>query len=124
MTSWLLRTLLALFLASPAFADDLADFNAAVERAAVHNRTALGYLRTQSMELAAAELEKAKDAWGALTGRFGMHPPPPFKNERLYVETMVDIPTRMVTAMIMLDMGRGDIARNSLQAIRVGISNL
>lgn len=124
MMSWLIRAALVLLLAGPAMADDLADFNAAVERAAAHNRVALGYLRTQSIELAQVELDRMKDAWGTLTGRFGMNRPAAFKNERLYAETMVDVPTRIVTALIMLDMGRPDIARNSLQAIRRSVSNL
>ena len=124
MISWLIRAALALLLSGPAMADDLADFNAAVERAAAHNRVALGYLRTQSTELAAVELDRMKDAWGALTGRFGMNPPAALKDNRLYTETLVDVPTRIVTAIIMLDMGRNDIARNSLQAIRLSLSNL
>ena len=65
-----------------------------------------------------------KDAWGELIGRFGMNPPAAFKDNRLYSETLVDVPTRIVTALIMLDMGRTDIARNSLQAIRLSLSNL
>jgi hypothetical protein len=124
MMPWLIRAALALLLAGPAFADDLADFNAAVERAAAHNRVALGYLRTQSVELAQVELDHMKDAWGELTGRFGMTPPAAFKDSRLYTETLVDVPTRIVTALIMLEMGRDDIARNSLQAIRLSLSNL
>jgi hypothetical protein len=130
MMSWLTRYARALLLvglaAAPccAFADDLADFNAAVERAAAHNRVALGYLRTQGTEPASVELERMKDAWGELTGRFGANPPAALKDNRLYTETLVDVPTRIVTAMIMLDMGRDDIARNSLQAIRLSLSNL
>jgi hypothetical protein len=126
MMSWLIRATLVLLLAAPrtALADDLADFNAAVERAAAHNRVALGYLRTRSVELAQVELDRMKDAWGELTGRFGMTPPAAFKDNRLYTETLVGVPTRIVTALIMLDMGRDDIARNSLQAIRLSLSNL
>jgi len=130
MTSWLAHYARALLLvglvAAPcsALADDLADFNAAVERAAAHNRVALGYLRTQGTELASVELERMKDAWGELTSRFGANPPAVLKDNRLYTETLVDVPTRIVTAMIMLDMGRDDIARNSLQAIRLSLSNL
>jgi hypothetical protein len=128
MTSWLIRAALAPFLAllvaGLAMADDLADFNAAIERAAAHNRVALGYLRTQSTELAAVELDRMRDAWGELTGRFGSSPPAVLKDNRLYTETLVDVPTRIVTAIIMLDMGRTDIARNSLQMIRLSLSNL
>jgi hypothetical protein len=130
MMSWLIRAALAVLLAGPAaapraaLADDMADFNAAVERAAAHNRVALGYLRTQSTELAQLELDRMKDAWGELTGRFGMNPPAAFKDNQLYVDTLVDVPTRIVAALIMLEMGRDDIARNSLQTIRLSLSKL
>jgi len=33
-------------------ADELNDFNAAIEAAAAHNRVALGYLRTENVDLA------------------------------------------------------------------------
>ena len=35
---------------------------------------------------------------------------------------LVDVPTRIVTAMIMINFGRPDIAKNSLEAIRDEIS--
>lgn len=110
--------------ALPAWADDLAEFNAAVERAAAHNRVALGYLRTQSVDLAAVELDRMKTAWGDLTGRFGAKPPTALRDNKLYTETLVDVPVRIVTATMMLDFGRIEIARNSLQAIRLSLSNL
>ncbi|HVG51319.1 MAG TPA: hypothetical protein VM867_06785 [Xanthobacteraceae bacterium] len=129
MSSWPLCRLIRVIaacsaLASPAFADDLADFNAAVERAAAHNRAALGYLRTESVDLAAVELNRMKTAWGDLTGRFGATPPAALRDNKLYTETLVDVPVRIVTATMMLDFGRVEIARNSLQAIRLSLSNL
>jgi hypothetical protein len=130
MRSWLtccryaLPVVVAALLLSPARADDLADFNAAVERAAAHNRVALGYLRTQNVELATVELDRMRNAWGDLTGRFGMTPPAPLRDNRLYAETLIDVPMRLVSASLMLDMGRIDLAQNSLQAVRQKLGDM
>jgi hypothetical protein len=103
---------------SGARADELALFNAAMEDVAAHNRVALGDLRTENVDLATVELERMKDAWGAFAERFGGSRPAPFRDNKLYVAMLVDVPTRIVTAMIMVNFGRPDVARNSLQAIR------
>ena len=112
----------ALGLSGPARADDLALFNDAVEDVAMHNRGALGYLRTENYELAMAELDHMKDAWGAFAERFGGSRPEPFRDNKLYVTMLVDVPTRIVTAMMMINFGRPQIAANSLQAIREEMS--
>ena len=105
-----------------ASADDLALFNAAMEDVASHNRIAIGYLRNENIDLAVVELEQMKDAWGAFAEKFGRDRPAPFRDNTLYVTMLVDVPTRIVTANIMINFGRPDIARNSLQAIREEIS--
>src|SRR6478752_1329722 len=46
--------------AGVAAAGELADFNAAVEVAAAHNRVTLGYLRTGNTDLAAVELQRLR----------------------------------------------------------------
>ena len=56
--------------AGAAAAGDLADFNAAVEVAAAHNRVTLGYLRTGNTDLAAVELERLRAAWAQVNQRF------------------------------------------------------
>src|SRR5690242_6642194 len=103
-------------------ADDLALFNAAMEDVASHNRVAIGYLRNENLELAVVELDRMKDSWGAFAERFSGNRPEPFRDNKLYVTMLVDVPTRIVTAMIMINFGRPDIARNSLQAIREEMS--
>ena len=108
--------------ARAASADDLALFNAAMEDVASHNRIAIGYLRNENIDLAVVELEQMKDAWGAFAEKFGRDRPAPFRDNTLYVTMLVDVPTRIVTANIMINFGRPDIARNSLQAIREEIS--
>jgi hypothetical protein len=95
-------------------ADDLADFNAAVERAAAHNRVAIGYLRTGSTDLAAVEFDRLRAAWEQVTARKR----PAVFDRKLYVMTMTDIAMRLVTADMLLNSGRPDNARQSLVAIR------
>jgi len=108
----------AFLLARPALADNLEAFNAAMEQAAAHNRVAIGYLRTENVDLAAIELQDMQKAWGAFAERFGRDRPEKFRDNELYVTMLVDVPTRVVGALIMIDFGRPDIARDSLQAIR------
>jgi hypothetical protein len=129
MASWLsgrlaaVATVLAIALI-PARADDLAAFNAAVEKAATHNRVALGYLRTESVDLAVLELERMQAAWGELVGRFGRNPPAALRDNPLFVETLIDVPTRLVGTLLTLDMGRVDLARAALQTNREKLSAL
>ncbi|MBS0535740.1 MAG: hypothetical protein JSR72_16925 [Proteobacteria bacterium] len=105
-------------------ADDLADFNAAVERAASHNRVADGYLRTGNTDLASLEIDRLREAWTALTQRFGGHRPAVFKDSELYTTTLLKISTSLVAADMMLNSGRADAARASLEGIRADLYKL
>jgi len=107
-----------------AHADDLADFNAAVERAASHNRVADGYLRTGNTDLASLEIDRLREAWTALTQRFGGKRPAAFKDSQLYTTTLLKISTSLVAADMMLQSGRADAARASLEGIRADLYKL
>jgi hypothetical protein len=102
----------------PAPAGDLADFNAAVEQAASHNRVAIGYLRTGNTDLADLELDRLRAAWAALTERFAGKRPDAFDGNALYGTTLVNISARLVAADMMLKSGRPEQASQSLGAIR------
>src|SRR3977135_3214130 len=116
-------TALALLVAAkPRLADDLAGFNAAIEDVASHSRAALGYLHNQNADLAGVELEQMRDAWGAFAERFGRDRPERFRDNALYVTMLVDVPTRIVAATIMINFGRPDVAAGSLHAIRQELS--
>jgi len=108
---------LAAALAVPALAaagaDDLSDFNAAVEQAAAHNRVAIGYLRTGNTDLAGVELDRLRQAFEQVTSRKR----PAVFDGKLYVKTMTDIAMRLVTADMLLGSGRPDNARQSLIAV-------
>jgi hypothetical protein len=110
--------------ATTATADELDDFNAAVERASSHHRVALGYLRTGNVDLAMLELERMGDAWGQVTDRFGKAPPPPFRNNPLFGQAMLDVPTRLATASILVNIGRIDVARQGLAEIRTVLAKM
>jgi hypothetical protein len=117
--------LLALILAScPARADQLADFNAAVEGASAHNRVALGYLRTGNNDLASIEIDRARTAWRGFVGGFAGKRPAAFKDVKRYTTVLTDVAARLVSADMMLNIGRPDIAAQSLMAIRVELADL
>lgn len=99
-------------------ADELADFNAAIESASSHNRVAIGYLRTGNEDLASLEIDRLRDAWIRLTERFSGNRPDVFANNLLYGRLFTGVSARLVGADLMLKTGRIDAARNSLDAIR------
>ena len=110
--------------AGEAQAGDMADFNAAVETAAGHNRVAIGYLRTGNIDLASLELERLRDAWKRLNERFAGKRPDVFDGNALYGTTMVNISTRLVGADMMLKSGRAEAASESLKAMRADLYEL
>jgi len=110
--------------AAPALpAASLADFNAAVEVAASHNRGAIGYLRTGNTDLATLEIERLRAAWSALIEAFGKDPPQAFA-PTLYAETLTDINARLVAADLFLRSGRPEAAADALAGIREALFNL
>jgi hypothetical protein len=106
--------------ALPAVADELADFNAAVEAAEAHNRVAIGYLRTDNGDLASLELDRLRAAWG----KVGALKRPAVFDSKLYVAMLTDANMRLVTADMLLNSGRLDPARQALDGVRADLYNL
>jgi hypothetical protein len=112
---------LSVLFAAPAAADDLDDFQRAVEAAMSHHRVALGYLRTGNIDLAALELEGLREAWGKVS----MLPrPAAFRDKERYTGTLLEIAAQLVGTSLVLNMGRADVARESLEKVRKSLSNL
>ncbi len=103
---------------TPALADDLAAFNAAVETASGYNRVAIGYLRTGNVDLASLEIDRLREAWGQLAARFAGKPPDAFDGNPLYAIIWTGVSARLVAADMMLNSGRPEAASQSLAAIR------
>jgi len=121
MLAWFARVAClasAVLCSTAARADDLSDFNAAIESASAHNRVAIGYLRTGNADLASIEIDKLRDSWIRLTERFSGTRPDAFVNNPLYAKLFTGVNARLVGADLMLKTGRLDSARNSLDAIR------
>jgi hypothetical protein len=108
-------------LTTPAHADDLDDFHRAVEAAMSHHRVAAGYLRTGNIDLAALELEGIRGSWAKVTS---LPRPAAFRDEQRYTGTMLDIAARLLGATLVLNMGRVDVARESLDAVRKSLADL
>lgn len=110
--------------AGSACAGELADFNAAVEKAAAHNRVAIGYLRTGNTDLASLEIDRLRAAWSDLTARFAGKRPDAFDGNALYGTTLVNISARLVGADMMLKSGRPEAASQSLTGMRADLYEL
>ena len=104
--------------AGGALADDLADFIAAAEQVESHNRVAIGYLHSGNVDLAAIELDRLRAAWGAMQKRFTGKRPDAFAGNAGYALLLTDVSMRLVTADMMLNSGRPEIARQALDAVR------
>ena len=113
--------LLALACMAPVRADDLDDFNRAVETAMSHHRVASGYLRTGNVDLAALELEGLRAAWGKVSS---LPRPAAFRDGERYSATMLEIAAQLIGTKLVLDMGRTDVARESLDKVRRQLSDL
>ena len=109
---------------SAARADDLADFNAAVESASAHNRVAIGYLRTGNLDLALLEIDRLREAWGAFERRFAGKRPAAFEGVVLYGTLFTGMHARLVAVDLMITMGKPDAVRQSLEAIRGDLYDL
>ena len=118
---WRGLLLATLLFSAPARADDLADFHAAVEAAMSHHRVALGYLRTGNLDLAAIEIDEVRASWGKVAT---VPRPAAFRNQERYTGTMLEIAAGLVGTTLVLNMGRADIARESLEKIRASLSAL
>ncbi|MEP7030727.1 MAG: hypothetical protein ABI830_07325 [Pseudolabrys sp.] len=117
-------TLIVAVLAGPAFADDLADFNAAVEKASAHNRVAIGYLRTGNLELAELEIERLREAWARLSERFAGKRPAVFEGNERYGQIWTTEAMRQVGINLMMNMGKPDAVAKALNGLRTDLYEL
>lgn len=117
-------TLAVGFAKSPAWAGDLADFNAAVEDVSSHNRVAVGYLRTGNADLASLEIDRLREAWDNLTGRFAGKRPDAFDGNPHYAPLWTAGAAQLVAADLMLKTGRLDAAAQSLNGLRGDLADL
>jgi hypothetical protein len=112
---------LALACLSAARADDLDDFNSAVEAAMSHHRVASGYLRTGNIDLATVEIDGLREAWAKVSV---LPRPAAFRNQERYSSTILQVAAQLIGVALVLNLGRLDVARESLDNIRKMLSEL
>lgn len=112
---------LALACLMPARADDLGDFNRAIEAAMSHHRVAAGYLRTGNIDLATLEIEGLREAWAKVST---LPRPAAFRDQERYTGTLLQIAAQLVGISLVLNLGRPDVARETLEQIRKMLSTL
>jgi hypothetical protein len=105
-------------------ADDLADFNVAIEQFAAHNRVAIGYLRTDNTELVAVEIDRMKAAWANVMSRFGTHPPQALRANPRYEATLADVQRNIGEAEGLMDGAKAHQAITVLQSVREKLAAL
>jgi hypothetical protein len=105
-------------------ANDLASFNAAVEKAESHNRVAIGYLRTGNLDLALVEIDRLREAWTVFEQRFAGKRPDVFDGVALYGIMFTGVNARLVAVDLMIKMEKPDAVRQSLEAIRGDLYDL
>jgi hypothetical protein len=112
--------LLALMLAwqaPAACADELADFHAAVAIASAEYRAMLQTLDTRGREETAAAVGRFRQTWQAVADRFAERPPTGLADADALPATFMQIDSRLVGAMIVIDIGSRDAARAALEPI-------
>jgi hypothetical protein len=124
LASWLKHAacMAALALACvTARADDLDDFHRAVESAMSHHRVAAGYLRTGNIDLVRVEIDGLREAWAKVST---LPRPAAFRDQERYTGTILQVSAQLVGISLVLNLGRPDVARESLDTIRKMVSDL
>jgi hypothetical protein len=120
----MLLALVFAFAARPACADDLSDFAAALERAAAQYHFALRALETRGREETAAEVRLFRQEWQRLIERVDQKSPAEFEGDDFYAVSLTEVDARLVAALIVIDIGSRDAAREALKPIGETLARL
>jgi hypothetical protein len=106
----------ALAQAAPARADELTDFHDAIERALDQYHFTMSMLETGSQEQTSAEVSRLRRSWGAIAERFKQRPAG-LTGADDYGGTFMQVDMRLVTLLLVIELGNRDAARSGLTAI-------
>jgi hypothetical protein len=104
-----------------AHANDLEDFNRAVEAAMTHHRAAAAYLHEGNIELVTREIDVLREGWAKVAT---LPRPLAFRDQERYTSTILQVATQLVGISLVLNLGRVDVAGESLDKIRRAVSDL
>ena len=119
-----LAALFAVVLSVPGWADDLADFHAAVKQASEQYRIALETVETQGQAETAAAVQRFRASWHAISDQFGKNRPAPFAGDEQYGTMFMLVDTRVIGVLLAIDLGNRAAARSGLAPIRETLADL
>jgi hypothetical protein len=114
----------ALALPAPGRADELADFHAAVAQASAQYRIAMATLEARGRDETAAAVHQFRQAWQTIIDRFGANPPAAFAEDEQYAGMFLQVDMRLVSALIVIDIGSREAARDALAPIQETLTQL
>ena len=115
---------LATQVAAPVDAEERDHFHAAVERAIVQYRVAMTTLETRGQAETAAEVHRLRGTWQAIGERFAVDRPAAFANDQELPGLLLQVDTRFVGLLLVIDLGNREVARESLLSIGETLSRL
>ena len=113
-----------LMLPMPARADDLAALHTAVENASARYEAAMAALEKGGRDQTAAEVRSFREAWQTVILQFGAHPAPPGAEGEDQAGLFMQMDTRIVSALIVIDIGSREAARAALAPIAETLADL
>ncbi len=109
---------------SPASADELTDFQAAVAELSDQYNMALTTLETRGQVETAAEVGHLRQSWHDFVERFGARRPKTFADDASYTAALIDVDMRLIGVLLVIDLGNRDAARAGLRAVHDMIYSL
>jgi hypothetical protein len=98
-------------------ADDQGDFRAALAAATAQYRIAMSTLEHNGQEQTAAEVRRFREAWQAVIDRAGSNRPAVYATTEQFFGVLMQIDTRIVGTLLVIDIGNRDAARDALAPI-------
>jgi hypothetical protein len=113
----ILTALAVALAAAPATANDAGEFAAAIERVAAQYHFTLQALETSGREQTAAEVRLLRQEWQSLVERYAATHQSEFEDSEPLTTTFTVIDTSLVGALIVIDIGSRDAAREALKPV-------
>jgi hypothetical protein len=115
-----------LFLQWPALAtaDELADFHAAVAQASAQYRLAMTTLDTRGREETSAAVQRFRESWQVVIDRHAANRPADSADGDEHAGMFMQVDARIVGALIVIDIGSREAARDALAPIADTLARL
>jgi hypothetical protein len=113
-----------LTLAAPARGDTLTDFRTALAEASARYDDVAAAIATGTQEEAKAAVHQLRGAWQDINVRFTGNRPAPFVGDENYGTMFMQVETRLVGVLLVIDMGNRDAARAGIAPVEEMLTQL